>query len=224
MASPRPVDVSELQTLMARHLPHYRARPPRYQAEMLSSLLELGLAQATRLLDVGGGTGIIAEAMQSLMPGARIVSIDLVDRFCKGLSVETKQYDGRNIPFADEEFDAATFNNVMHHVPADARSFLLREVRRVVAGPVYIKDHLGGTAISNLKLTLLDAIGNIPFGGMIEASYLSQQDWEALAAASGYRIGAMAPERRYRRGVMKALFPNRLEVTLRLDPVWGHRR
>lgn len=46
---------------------------------MLLSLLELGLAKASRLLDVGGGTGIIAEAMRNLMPGTRIMSIDLVD-------------------------------------------------------------------------------------------------------------------------------------------------
>jgi SAM-dependent methyltransferase len=219
MTSHRAVDVFELQALMARHLPHYRKRPPHYQAEMLSSLLELGLANATRLLDVGGGTGIVAEAMHYLMPDTQIVSIDLVDRFCKGLSVDTQKYDGGNIPFGDREFDAATFNNVMHHVPVGSRSSLLREVRRVVSGSVYIKDHLGGTAISDLMLTLLDAIGNIPFGGMIEAAYLSQQDWEGLAAASGYRIGATAQERGYRRHVMKALFPNRLEITLRFDPV-----
>lgn len=223
MSSRRPVDVSQIQALMAPHLPHYRNRLPHYQAEMLSSLMELGLSGATRLLDVGGGTGVIAEVMQFLIPGARVVSIDLVDRFCAGLSVATRQFDGRRIPFGDGEFDAATFNNVIHHVPVDSRPSLLREVRRVVSGSVYIKDHLGGNAISDLKLTLLDAVGNVPFGGMIRASYLSQEDWERLAANCGYKIGGTAPERDYRQGAMKALFPNRLETTLRLDPESGCR-
>jgi len=213
------IEPDRLQQLRARHLPQYRKRKPHYQAEMLSSLFELGLGKATHLLDVGGGTGIIAEAMASCIPGARVVAIDLVDRFCSDLSVETIRYDGRTIPFGDGEFDAATLNNVMHHVPVTGRVALLREIRRAVAGPVFIKDHIGGTVVTDLQLTILDAIGNIPFGGMIKAWYLSQAHWEELAAASGYAIGATAQQRRYRNGPMAAAFPNRLETTFRLDPM-----
>lgn len=213
------IEPDRLQQLMARHLPQYRKRKPHYQTQMLSSLFELGLGKATRLLDVGGGTGIIAEAMASYLPGARVVAIDLVDRFCPDLSVETIRYDGETIPFGDGEFDAATLNNVMHHVPEGARVALLREIRRAVAGPVFIKDHIGGTLARDLQLAILDAVGNIPFGGMIKASYLSEAQWEELAAAGGYAIAATAQQRRYRAGPMAAAFPNRLETTFRLDPM-----
>lgn len=213
------IEPDQLQQLMARHLPQYRKRKPHYQAQMLSSLFELGLGKATRLLDVGGGTGIIAEAMASYIPGARVVAIDLVDRFCCDLSVETIRYDGETVPFGDGAFDAATLNNVMHHVPVAGRVALLREIRRAVAGPVFIKDHIGGTLVKDLQLSILDAIGNIPFGGMIKAWYLSRTDWEELAAKSGYTIGATAQQRRYRNGPMASAFPNRLETTFRLDPM-----
>lgn len=213
------INPQQLQPLMARHLPQYRNKKPHYQAQMLSSLFELGLDKATRLLDVGGGTGIIAEAMAAYLPGARVVAIDPVDRFCRDLSVETQPYDGRTIPFGDGEFDAATLNNVMHHVPAGERVALLREIRRVVAGPVFIKDHIGGTFVADLQLTILDAIGNIPFGGMIKAWYLSQAQWNELAAKAGYKIGATGQPRLYRGNPMAAAFPNRLETTLRFDPV-----
>lgn len=212
------LDVTELQGLLASHLSHYRSRKPFYQADMLGSLFDLGLGKSRRLLDVGGGTGVIAKAMAHFIPEASVVSIDLIDRFCEGLGVETRQYDGQNIPFADGHFDAATLNNVLHHVPVDKRAALLREIRRVVDGPLFIKDHIGGSKIADWRLATLDAIGNIPFGGMVWAQYLSQREWETLARESGYRIAAVAPARAYRKGLMAAVFPNRLETTMRFDP------
>jgi hypothetical protein len=53
---------------------------------------------------------------------------------------------------------------------------------------------------------------------MISARYLSQGEWEALAAGSGWRIAETAKPRSYRDGPMALLFPNRLEVTFRLEP------
>lgn len=212
------IDVNELQAVLAQHLPMYRKRVPYYQAEMLASLAELWQGRPENLLDIGGGTGVIAEAMARLLPVGKVRTIDMIDRFCKGLSVETQAYDGQTIPCSNASHDAATMNNVMHHVPVEARAALMREIRRVVAGPLYIKDHLRGGLLDDVKLTLLDAIGNIPFGGMIAAKYLSMREWEELAAASGWRIAATATLRRYRSFPMMLIFPNRLEVTFRLEP------
>jgi len=171
------------------------------------------------MLDVGGGTGVIAEAIATLFPVAQVQAVDLVDRFCKTLSIETAQYDGLALPFADRSFEAATLNNVLHHVPFNERPNLLREIRRVVAGPLYIKDHASLGRIDDLRLTMLDAIGNVPFGGMIKAQYLSPDQWLDLADVSGWRIARTASQRRYRTGLMAGLFPNRLEIAMRFDPV-----
>jgi hypothetical protein len=110
-------------------------------------------------------------------------------------------------------------NNVLHHVPVEARPDLLREIRRVVKGPLYIKDHESRGIADNLRLTLMDAIGNIPFGGMLWARYLTNREWERLATDTGYRIAAKAAAGRYRNPLYAALFPNRLEVTMRFEPV-----
>ena len=91
-------------------------------------------------------------------------------------------------------------------------------VRRVVDGPIYIKDHETCGTADNLRLTVLDAIGNIPFGGMVWARYLNRSEWENVAKRSGYRIAARAEPIRYRRGAFALLFPNRLEVTMRFEP------
>lgn len=218
-AAPRTVDPRQLQTILAEHLPVFAVKAPHYQVEMLDSLLEVWKGRPQRLLDVGGGTGVIAQAIADLFPVASVEAIDLVDRFCPTLKVPTRQYDGQSIPCADGFYDAATLNNVLHHVPSAARVDLMLEIRRAVAGPIYIKDHLSTGFVDNMRLTALDAWGNIPFGGMVKAQYLSRTEWDELARAAGYRIAAIAGSRAYRTGLARLAFPNRLETTMRFDPV-----
>lgn len=213
------VDPVRLQNVLSRHLSLYSSKVPYYQATMLDTLRELWNLECRRLLDIGGGTGVIAQAMAELFPVEEVHAIDVVDRFCKTLSIATTSYDGSHLPFDAGRFDVATLNNVLHHVPVEARADLLREVRRVVHGPLFIKDHESSGRLDDLRLTALDAIGNVPFGGMLWARYLKRAEWEALAQAAGYRIGACIRSARYRSGGYARLFPNRLEITMRFDPV-----
>jgi SAM-dependent methyltransferase len=183
---------------------------------MLNSLLRLWQGAPGRLLDIGGGTGVIGQCIADLFPVGAVTAIDVVDRFCPGLSIETRTYDGKTLPFADDSFDAATMNNVLHHVPIPVRPALLAEIRRVVAGPLYIKDHVQAGRLDRARLSVLDFIGNIPFGGMVSADYLGDEEWRSLAAGAGYRI-AETVEARYRGGPFALLFPNRLETTMRWE-------
>jgi SAM-dependent methyltransferase len=150
------------------------------------------------------------------VPGGQVTAVDVVDRFCPGLTVETRTYDGETLPFADASQDAATLNNVVHHVPVAARVGLFREIARVVDGPLYIKDHAARSWLDHRRLAMLDLLGNIPFGGMVRADYLTLADWQALADASGYRI-AETLRVPYRRGAMALAFPNRLEIAMRWE-------
>jgi SAM-dependent methyltransferase len=196
----------------------YRSKTPHYQAVMLNSLMQIWAGHHRRVLDVGGGTGVIAQAIAEFLPVSDVVSVDLVDRFCTTLSVQTQQYDGRTLPFASGDFDAATLNNVLHHVPTAARADLLREIRRTTRGPLYIKDHERRGVLDHWRLTVLDAIGNIPFGGMLWAHYLTRCEWENLAHETGYRI-AERVSGGYRAAPYAWLFPDRLEITMRFDPI-----
>lgn len=218
-ALPTTVDLGRLQSILAQHLPVYAVKVPHYQVKMLDSLLDIWVGRPKHLLDIGGGTGVIAQAIAELFPVGAVDAIDLVDRFCPSLTVATRQYDGRNIPCDTGAYDAATLNNVMHHVPVDARADLMREIRRAVRGPLYIKDHLTTGIVDDMRLTALDAWGNIPFGGMVKAKYLTADAWAALARDAGYRITATAAPQAYRTGPAGLLFPNRLETSMRFDPV-----
>lgn len=214
--APADVSLATVQSLIARHIALYRTHAPTYQTVLLQSLLTLWSPAHARVLDIGGGTGIIAQAMKDLFGIAHVTSVDVEDRFLKSLDIETRVYDGVTLPFADASFDCVTFSNVLHHVPTAARTTLMRECARVAGnGPIYIKDHLAASSIDHLRLFVLDAIGNLPFGGMVKASYLTAEDWRRIAAESGYRVGRQIGGA-YRSGVFERFFPNRLEVTMRL--------
>lgn len=215
---PANLTLSTVQALVGRHIPFYRVHTPTYQLVLLQSLRELWNPAHARLLDVGGGTGIIAQAMKDLFGIPHVTSVDVKNRFLKTLDVETRTYDGLTLPFADASFDSITLSNVIHHVPVANRSGLIRECRRVANhGPVYIKDHVASSRLDHARLFILDAVGNVPFGGMVRARYLTLADWERLATDGGYRIDASTGGR-YRSGLYERAFPNRLELTMRLVP------
>ena len=216
----RSVTLDAVAQVLTRHVPLYRKIPPTYQTTMLKSLDELWDQRHRRVLDVGGGTGVVAQAIKELF-GVEVTSVDVEDRFLKTLDIETRLFDGEALPFADASFDGVILNNVIHHVPKAARPGLMRECARVVGkGPIYVKDHVAGSLADRWRLTLLDLAGNAPFSGMIKADYLSEPDWQALAEATGLRIDASVAGE-YRTGVFAALFPNRFETTMRWRPATG---
>jgi SAM-dependent methyltransferase len=213
-----PVSAESVARVLRAHLPVYRWRRPAYQTAMLADLQDLWRDGDRRVLDVGGGTGVIAQAISDLFAVDKVASVDVENRFLPSLTIETATFDGRHLPFADNSFDCVLFSNVLHHVPPENRAGLLEECRRVApAGALLLKDHLAVGALDHLRLTALDVIGNVPFHGMVRASYLGPREWRALAAASGYSI-ASTSHGRYRSGPMAMLFPNRLEVTMRWEP------
>ena len=206
-----------VRATLARHIPLYRWYPPRYQLAMLEALAEVWEGPHQHLLDIGGGTGIIAQVLQDHLPAGRVTAIDVENRFLPNLSIDTLTYDGVKLPFADASFDAATINNVLHHVPVQGRKPLFAEIRRVVRGPLYIKDHLSRGRLDDARLAALDWIGNTPFRGMVRADYLAEQEWAELARHGGYTIEA-GPRKSWRGGPFALLFPNRLETVMKWIP------
>lgn len=188
-------------------------RYSRYQTALLRQLAMLW-QDHKRILDIGGGNGTIAQAIHDIL-AAEVTSIDVVNRFRRDLTIKTAVYDGMTLPFADGIFDAITLNNVIHHVPRENRARLIQECARVCTGPLYVKDHLAVRGFDHVRLFAMDAIGNLPHGGMVRAKYLSAAEWDELR-------GNRTEERirgGYRSGLHAALFPNRLEIFMK----WSHR-
>lgn len=213
------ITVDAVRRCLSAHVPLYAWRTPHYQHVVLSTLQRQWDPAHRSALDVGGGTGVMAQAVKTLFALARVASVDVENRFLASLDVETSVYDGAILPFADNSFDCILLFNVLHHVPVTGRATLLRECRRVAGrGPIYIKDHLSQGPVDDLRLAALDLLGNLPFSGMVRASYLREADWRDLAAHTGHQSAAPLSGP-YRQGLAAVLFPNRLEVSMRWCPV-----
>jgi SAM-dependent methyltransferase len=211
--------VDAVMRCMSAYLPVYAWRKPEYQYIALANLQRQWNPRHRSALDVGGGTGVMAQTVKMLFGLERVASIDVEDRFLPSLDIETTVYDGTTLPFADSAFDCVLLFNVLHHVPTAARTRLMAECRRVAgSGPIYIKDHLSCSAIDDARLAVLDLLGNLPFSGMVRARYLRATDWSELAAGTGHRTTETLSGR-YRKGPMAALFPNRLEISMRWLPL-----
>jgi SAM-dependent methyltransferase len=207
---------SDIERMLAAHQPAYRWRRPSYALQLLKDLALLLPEGGCRVLDVGGGSGLIGQAIAHFFPGKRVTAIDVVDRFLPGVTIEHGTFDGRRIPHADGAFDCALLNNVLHHVPPAMRRPLLAEALRATGGRcVIVKDHLAGSALDHARLAWLDFVGNLPFGGMVRAQYLSAEAWKRLFADTGCFAERFAPAP-YRSGLASLAFPNRLEILFRL--------
>ena len=203
---------------MSAHVALYSWRKPTYQHAALTSLCRVWDPNHASMLDVGGGTGLLAQTIKTLFGLRRVVSVDVKDRFLRSLEVDTGTFDGRTLPFPDNSFDCILLFNVLHHVPVTSRVVLMRECRRVVGnGPIYIKDHISQGRIDDARLTVLDILGNALFRGTVSARYLRDQDWRDLARATGNDQGERLSDA-YRTGSFAFLFPNRLETTMRWQP------
>ncbi|HEY2336838.1 MAG TPA: class I SAM-dependent methyltransferase [Burkholderiales bacterium] len=219
--APRPAPAwfppdAELERALAARQPVYRWRRPRYLLRQLKDLAALMPEGPCRVIDVGAGSGLVGETIARFFPGKHVTAIDVVDRFLPGLGVAHSTFDGRRIPHGDGAFDCAIFSNVLHHVPLAARAPLLAETVRVTGGRcIVIKDHLAASALDHARLAALDFIGNLPFGGMVWARYLTDAQWRALFDAARCDAERVVGPR-YRSGAMGAAFPNRLEVLFRL--------
>jgi ubiquinone/menaquinone biosynthesis C-methylase UbiE len=213
------ITLADVQRCMSEHVRMYTWRKPSYQYIALTRLQQLWDPRHASALDVGGGTGIMACTVKTLFGLERVASVDVEDRFLPSLGIETAVYDGTSLPFADGSFDCILLFNVLHHVPEPARVALLRECRRVAGrGPIYIKDHVSLGTADDGRLAVLDFLGNVPFSGMVRASYLRAEDWRELASSTGYETSTYLSGG-YRTGLMAALFPNRLEVSMRWRPI-----
>src|SRR5215831_9697694 len=87
------VRVQEIQKLLARH----------GQVFMGKDLLEIGSGSGAQLQ-------VLAKVCRST------VGIDVVRSNGSHPSLEIRQYDGRNIPFADASFDIVFSSNVIEHI------------------------------------------------------------------------------------------------------------
>jgi SAM-dependent methyltransferase len=89
------------------------------------------------VLDIGTGTSLPIHIFAEIFPEVKYNTVDIVD-IRKRKKLPFVIYDGKTLPFNNEEFDVSLLNETLHHCE-DPESVLI-EARRV-ARSVYVIEH-----------------------------------------------------------------------------------
>ncbi|MGB3239826.1 MAG: class I SAM-dependent methyltransferase [Geitlerinemataceae cyanobacterium] len=127
-------------------------------------------------LDVGCGSGEVAECVRQTRSNASFQGIDVLVR--PQTRIPVRQFDGLTIPFPDRHFDFTMLVDVLHH--ADDATTLLAECVRVSRQFVLIKDHYCNSTWDDVRLRWMDWVGNRSYGVSLPYNYLSTQQWKKL--------------------------------------------
>ena len=94
----------------------------------------MGLASASRILDVGSGTGVLIPALHAAAPNAWLVGTDRAEGMlqiaCRTTGLACVDADAQQLAFRAQAFDAAVLAFVLFHFPDPPAA--LREVHRVL--------------------------------------------------------------------------------------------
>ena len=159
----------------------------RRRVRALSTAIAPLLPRSARILDVGCGDGLLAEELLRARPDLRIEGVDVLIR--DGTPIPVRQFDGKRLPFPDDQFDATMAVDVFHHAQDPAA--LLAEMKRVSRDMIVIKDHLAHGFPSRLVLRAMDWVGNAPHGVRLPYNYWTETEWRVVWARTGIRPTAM---------------------------------
>ena len=100
------------------------------------NLYQIHLTEATSLLDIGIGSGLALQHVIRQNPQLSAVGIDIRDLRLPNINVPLRIYNGRSIPFPDDNFDVSLIFYVLHHCEDSEQ--VLREAIRVTRGKLII--------------------------------------------------------------------------------------
>src|SRR3990172_12303435 len=150
--------------------------------QRLLSWIGAWIPPGSAVLDVGAGTGLLAQAL-SVTRDIQLTLIDVVDNNRSPFVL--RLYDGRRLPFAAGEFDIALLAFVLHHSANATQT--LREARRVAKRLVILEDAYRWPH-ERLVLRWTDWILNR--GQQVAPAWgqLRPQEWTALVDAETARL------------------------------------
>lgn len=151
--------------------------------QISSHISELMPKEVLSVLDVGAGTGEMAQAISSFRPELIFSGVDVYIR--PKTFIPVVKYDGDRLPFDDDSFDAVITVDVLHH--CDDPVAVLKECARVSKRFVIIKDHVSDSVYDEKILAFMDWVGNSAHGVVLPYNYLSTSDWASAFDKAGLK-------------------------------------
>lgn len=155
------------------------------RAEKLVQQLGPWLSREGRVLDVGIGSGHLAKAIRG--NGQVVIGCDLTDMRFQPLPLVIA--DGQFLPFADGSFGTTLMLTVLHHVPKERHSEMLREAYRVLRpkGRLLLLEDTYHTRAERVVTQVLDSAMNAEFFGHPHSNR-TLDDWMRLLAELGLKV------------------------------------
>ena len=151
--------------------------------QISSHISELMPKEVISVLDVGAGTGEMAQAISSFRPDLVFSGVDVYIR--PKTFIPVVKYDGDRLPFDDDSFDAVITVDVLHHCNDPVA--VLKECARVSKRFVIIKDHVSDSVYDEKILAFMDWVGNSAHGVVLPYNYLSTSDWASAFNKAGLK-------------------------------------
>lgn len=138
------------------------------------------LKPGLKILDLGCGSGIVTKEFAEEFH-ARITGVDIVDN--RIFPINFRLVNGRDLPFADDNFDAVLITYVLHH--ADDPIRVLCEAKRVLkkGGRVIIAEDLYEGALAKAICWVHGESYGVLFehhGGKEHHEFKSARDWRKI--------------------------------------------
>lgn len=128
--------------------------------------------------------------------------------------IDVMEYDGYHIPLADNEVDAVLIIDVLHHV--DHPELLMKEIARVSASTVIIKDHIRTGILSYIKLRIMDYVGNAHYRVRLPYNYMTRKQWKQMFQNNGLYIKEYNTELHLYKGIFHFFFDRNLHFIAKL--------
>jgi ubiquinone/menaquinone biosynthesis C-methylase UbiE len=141
--------------------------------DVLATVISELIPDNSTVLDIGCGSGEIANKIQQIRPDINISGIDVYVRDTTSISV--KEFDGKQIPFESNSIDYCIFVDVLHHT--DNIQQLVSEAFRVCKKGVIIKDHIYHSRTGYQILKFMDWVGNKPHNVVLTYNYQTKKQW-----------------------------------------------
>ncbi len=181
-------DLNELKTTDLATVDEFHIRGRKATLELAEQMM---LSEDTRVLDIGCGLGGPARTLAEEY-GCHVTGLDLTQAFCDaaevmsdwvnlGERVAFQQGDATDLPFADNQFDAAMTIHVAMNIPAKDKVY--EQARRVVkpGGIFAVYDELQGEGG--------DALFPAPWARDPSISHLATPDeMKSLLADAGFKV------------------------------------